>query len=222
MFEGGREFFSDFRGYPRVCCLRCDSSSCTPCFCHMPSMRRTAVTQCASRTRKRRAPVSRRRLGGGAKSAKKQSKDAAKARKLSSHEKTFLKGLPTVPQCAGGMAALGNAGWGYNRILKKAYDALHAHDFDKSISGCLTSGTWSRKAYTPLEVFIQVEKLFAKLNPKGIYGVGMLTTAKNRQRYRDAVQFFNYVNDSKWNGLRTKHTIQGCKRMKSPPWDLTV
>ena len=44
----------------------------------MPSMRRTSgsVTQCASRTRKRRAPVSRRRLGGGAKSAKKQSKDA--------------------------------------------------------------------------------------------------------------------------------------------------
>jgi hypothetical protein len=41
-------------------------------------MRRTAasVTQCASRTRKRRAPVSRRRFGGGAKSAKKQSKDA--------------------------------------------------------------------------------------------------------------------------------------------------
>ena len=42
----------------------------------MPSMRRTAVTQCASRTRKRRAPVSRRRLRGGAKSANKQSKDA--------------------------------------------------------------------------------------------------------------------------------------------------
>lgn len=189
----------------------------------MPSMRCTAgsVTQCASRTRKRRVPVSRQRLGGGAKSAKKQSKDA-KSRKLSSHEKTFLNGLPKVPQCAGGMEAWGNAGWGYNRILKKAYDALRAHDFDKSISGCLTSGTWSRKAYTPLEVFIQVEKLFAKLNPKGIYGVGMLTTAKNRQRYRDAVQFFNYVNDSKWNGLRTKHTIQGCKRMKSPPWDLTV
>ena len=56
----------------------CDSSSCTPCFCHMPSMRRTApaVTQCASRTRKRRAPVSRRRLRGGAKSAKQKSKDA--------------------------------------------------------------------------------------------------------------------------------------------------
>ena len=48
-------------------------------------MRRTAgsVTQCASRTRKRRAPVSRRRLGGGAKSAKKQSKDAK--------AKTFIK-----------------------------------------------------------------------------------------------------------------------------------
>ena len=57
----------------------CYSSSCTPCCCHMPSTRRTApaVTQCASRTRKRRAPVSRRRrLGGGAKSAKQKSKDA--------------------------------------------------------------------------------------------------------------------------------------------------
>ena len=194
----------------------CDSSSCTPCCCHMPSMRRTApaVTQCASRTRKRRAPVSRRRLRGGAKSAKKRSKDARarRAKTLSYDERTFIEGLPEVPLTQKVKSITCGSLNFYDDYLKEANDALRANDFDKSINGRLTPWSYKQKTYAPLEVFIQAEKCIAKLgNLKTNYG--------NNKQYQKADKYFNYVNGSRWDGLRKKHAIQGCTRMNSPPWD---
>ena len=190
----------------------------------MPSTRRTvaSVTQCASRTRKRRVPVSRRRLRGGAKSAKQKSKEAKAARraKTLSHddESTFLAGLPPkVPNPGSRENDGANAVDFYNSILKEADDALRAHNFDKSINGRLTPWSFSKKAYTPLEVFIQTEKCISK------FGAKTLKKLYHGRQYQNAGKYFNYVNDARWDGLRKKHAIQGCTtRMKSPPWDSTV